>query len=39
MIFVFNVYVSEQLHDTREEVDMDYHRDIEDQRMEQREIR
>jgi hypothetical protein len=32
MISVFNDYVLEHLPDTREEVDMDYHWDIEDQK-------
>jgi hypothetical protein len=33
MISVFNDYVSEHLPNTREEVDMDYHLDIEDRRL------
>jgi hypothetical protein len=33
MISVFNDYVSEHLPDAREEVDMDYHWNLEDQRL------
>jgi hypothetical protein len=33
MISVFNDYVSDHLPNTREEVDMDYHWDVEDQRI------
>ena len=39
MIFVFHDYVSEHLPNREEEVDMDYHWEIEDQRMKLREIR
>jgi hypothetical protein len=33
MIFVFNDYVSEHLPDTREDINMDYHWNLEDQRI------
>jgi hypothetical protein len=33
MISVFNDYVSEHLPNTREEIDMDYHWDIENKRI------
>jgi hypothetical protein len=33
MISVFNDYVSEHLPDTREEVDMNFHWNLEDQRL------
>jgi hypothetical protein len=33
MISIFNDYISEHLPNTREEVDMDYHWDIEDRRI------